>query len=332
MTMPDVPNAPDGEGEVIDKLRALLEGRQRETAPHLRSMHPKTVACLAAEFQVSDAVPARLAHGLFARPGTYAAWVRLSNAVVWDDRVPDIHGLAIKLLGVAGARLPDPDGEPDAQDVLLIDIPVFFAPDVPGMYGFLSRKFGLERAGTSAEEVGRVLAAECPKATELFLKLAGPARPPLEVGYWSCVPSRLGPHVVKYFAKPRFDGPPTENRTGSANFARETLVERLTKRAVPAHFDFHVQLQEDPATMPTDDATVEWSSPFHKVAELMIPAQTFDTLERDALGERLAFNPWRSLPEHAPLGSLNRARLSAYRSSAQIRAAARATDGTNPPS
>src|SRR5262249_7306706 len=113
-------NQPDSEAEVIDKLDALLVSRQRATAPQLRVMHPKTVAGLAAEFRVSDAVPASLAHGIFAKPQTYTAWVRLSNAVVWDDREPDIHGLAIKLLGVPGALLPDPQGEPDAQDILLI--------------------------------------------------------------------------------------------------------------------------------------------------------------------------------------------------------------------
>jgi hypothetical protein len=328
--MADPANRPDGEAEVIDKLDALLVSRQRAAAPQLRGMHPKTVACLTAEFRVSDAVPAPLAHGIFANPRTHTAWVRLSNAVTWDDREPDFHGFAIKILGVAGARLPEPDGEPDAQDIILNDTPIFFAPDVRAMYAFLARRFGLEDAGTPAEEMGRILAAEHPRAIELFTKLARPSQPPLEVGYWSCVPSRLGPHVVKYFAKPRFDGPTTENRDGSPNFARDTLVEWLTKRAVPAHFDFHVQLQEDPAAMPTNDATVEWTSPYHKVAELTIPAQTFDTPERDALGERLAFNPWRSLPEHAPLGSLNRARLSAYRSSAAVRRAANPTGEATP--
>jgi hypothetical protein len=327
-TMADPANRPDGEAEVIDKLVSLLVSRQRATAPQLRGMHPKTVACLTAEFRVSDAVPAPLAHGVFAKPQTYTAWVRLSNAVTWDDREPDIHGLAIKLLGVPGALLPDPQGESDAQDILLIDMPVFFAPDVPAMYGFLSRKFGLEQAGKSAEEVGRVLAAECPRATELFVKFAGPARPPLEIGYWSCVPYRLGPHVAKYHLRPMLADPPAGRCANSPNGAREATVEWLTTRARPAYFDLYVQLQEDPVTMPVEDATVEWGSPFHKVAELTIPPQTFDTPERDALGERLSFDPWRTLPDHAPLGSLNRARKPAYWSSVKLRRGTNTADGT----
>jgi hypothetical protein len=326
MTEPASP--PPGEAERIAQLVALLDGIQRATAPPRRSQHPKTVACLTAEFTVS-AVPAALAHGVFARPRTYPAWVRFSNAMGWDDRQPDFHGFAIKLAGVPGARLPESDGDPDAQDFLLDDIPVFFTPDIDRTYAFMSRKMGLDAAGKSAEEVGAVLAAEFPTEFARFVSLARPAGPPLELEYWSCVAYRLGPHEVKYYAKPVPAGPPAATRPGSPNFARETVVERLTTRARPAKFEFFVQLREDPATMPIEDATVAWPSPFHKVAELTIPPQTFDTPERDAVGERLSFNPWRALPEHAPLGGLNRARLAAYRASAGYR---RAPAGApNPP-
>ncbi len=137
--MPD-PMSPSDEAEQIARLVALLDGLQRATGPRLRSQHQKTVACLAAEFVIPAGVPAALAHGVFATPRTFAAWVRFSNALSWDDRDPDIHGLAVKLLGVPGARLPDPDGSPDAQDFLLDDIPVFFAPDVGTTYAFMARK------------------------------------------------------------------------------------------------------------------------------------------------------------------------------------------------
>jgi hypothetical protein len=329
-TMVEVPN-PVGEMDDSAKLTALLAGLQREYAPQLRGMHPKTVACLAAEFRVLDALPQHLAHGLFASPHTYTAWVRFSNAVVWDDREPDLHGLALKLLGVPGAKVLRPSESTDELDLLLIDAPVFFTPDVAGLYGFLSRRFGLEKSGKSAEEVGRTLASEYPRATELFMKVARPSGAPLETGYWSCVPFELGPHVVKYSIQPRLNAPPSGKGPDLSNGARATLVEWLTRRGAPAYFDVHVQLREDPATMPIDDATVEWSSPYHKVAELLIAPQTFDTPERDALGERLVFNPWHTLPEHAPLGGLNRARLPAYLASAQIRHETNPTGTTKPP-
>ena len=320
-----------GEAEQISQLVTLLDQLQRATGPHLRSQHAKTVACLTAEFRVLDSVPAALAHGIFAHPRTWTGWVRFSSALGWDDREPDFHGLAIKLLDVPGAHMPEPDGDADAQDFLLDDIPVFFTPDVERTYAFMSRKMGLAAAGASADETGRVLAAEFPTEAGRYAALARSAGAPLEIEYWSCVPYRLGPHDVKYYVRPQLDGPPSENRAPSAEFARETVIEQLTKRGQPARFEFFVQLRENPETMPIEDATVPWSSPFHKVAELVLPAQTFDTTERAAIGERLSFSPWRTLPEHAPLGALNRARRAAYLSSAKLRRATNPT-GSPPPS
>ncbi|HXT20940.1 MAG TPA: hypothetical protein VN923_09335, partial [Thermoanaerobaculia bacterium] len=43
-----------------------------------------------------------------------------------------------------------------------------------------------------------------------------------------------------------------------------------------------------------------------------IPQQEIDTSERNWTAENLAMNAWHALPEHRPLGSLNRGRLLAY--------------------
>ena len=68
-----------------------------------------------------------------------------------------------------------------------------------------------------------------------------------------------------------------------------------------------------------EDASVEWQTPFTRVAELTIAAQDFNTAERDAFGEALSFNPWHSLAAHRPLGGLNRARKIAYELSSKLR-------------
>ncbi len=76
-----------------------------------------------------------------------------------------------------------------------------------------------------------------------------------------------------------------------------------------------VQFQTDAEAMPVEDATVEWdeaASPFRKVATVRIPAQSFDSPAQMEFCENLAFNPWRSLAEHRPLGGLNRARKDLY--------------------
>ena len=64
--------------------------------------------------------------------------------------------------------------------------------------------------------------------------------------------------------------------------------------------------------MPVEDPTVEWTAPWQKVATIRIPPQSFDSPEQMAFGENLSFTPWHTLPEHRPLGGVNRARKRIY--------------------
>ena len=65
--------------------------------------------------------------------------------------------------------------------------------------------------------------------------------------------------------------------------------------------------------VPVEDPTVDWKAPFRKVATIRIPPQVFDTPERKSFAENLSFTPWHSLPDHRPIGGINRARKAIYR-------------------
>jgi len=83
----------------------------------------------------------------------------------------------------------------------------------------------------------------------------------------------------------------------------------------PACFDFMVQLQTDPEAMPIEDASVIWDeddAPFLNVATLTIKDQPFTTAEHVQACEQMSFNPWQSLPDHQPLGGINRVRKPVY--------------------
>jgi hypothetical protein len=98
-----------------------------------------------------------------------------------------------------------------------------------------------------------------------------------------------------------------------------------------AWFDVMVQLrpEADKTLSEADntfieDATKRWKSTFEKVATIHIPRQVFwpepgmpltivnKTTEMIDLGENMSFNPWHALPEHEPLGDINRARRRVY--------------------
>src|SRR5690606_30718448 len=90
----------------------------------------------------------------------------------------------------------------------------------------------------------------------------------------------------------------------------------------PVVFDFLIQFQTNPVTMPIENASVVWSpreSPFLPVATLEIPVQTFDRPRQLAFARNLSFNPWHSLPEHRPLGNQNRARKAIYLATSRMR-------------
>ena len=87
-------------------------------------------------------------------------------------------------------------------------------------------------------------------------------------------------------------------------------------------YDFLVQFQIDPVRTPIEDPGQAWSetlSPFRKVATIRIPKQEFDTPGQMTLAENLSFTPWHALPEHEPIGGINRARKAAYHAISTLR-------------
>ena len=97
------------------------------------------------------------------------------------------------------------------------------------------------------------------------------------------------------------------------------LVTQLTTQKSGAKFDFYINPQTDATTMPVEDPTVEWTSPPVKLATISINPQSFGSAEQVSFIENLSWSPWNCLPEHRPLGGINRARLSVYRDSRDLR-------------
>ena len=75
-------------------------------------------------------LPAPLAQGLFARAGNYPVILRPSTnpGDVLDDSVSAPRGLAIKIFGVEGERLPGSE-DTTTQDFAFVDAPAFSAHD-----------------------------------------------------------------------------------------------------------------------------------------------------------------------------------------------------------
>lgn len=85
--------------------------------------------------------------------------------------------------------------------------------------------------------------------------------------------------------------------------------------------------------MPVKDPRVPWDekrSPFRKVARIRIPRQTFDSPAQMEFCENLSLTPWHCLPEHRPLGAVNRARRPVYEAVSAKRHQANGVTRTEP--
>lgn len=268
-----------------------------------------------ARFEVRPDLPKDLAVGVFAQKPAYPAWVRFSSDV--QDGNPDRRGtigIGIKLFGVEGTKLLEPDDGARTHDFVLQNHDRFFVPNAKEMCTFTSLALrGRGEQYLQAHPLTRLILGEMEKD----------APSALATPMWSVLPSRFGAsRHVKYSLVPELvPGSALETPDYDDPFyLRVDLAARL--RLGEARFRFYVQFQIDEQSMPIDDATVRWSedaSPPIHVATLVLPQQEIVARGQDAYGENLAFNPWHALPEHSPVGSLADARRVVYVASAAVR-------------
>jgi hypothetical protein len=283
--------------------------------PARRDAHPKAHGCVRAVFRVEDDLPPDLAQGVFIPGKSYGAWIRFSNGDGNPDRSDargDSRGMAVKLLGVPGEKILPGEKDERTQDFVMIDHPAFVVDD-PARYLTLIKRRDSERLFT------RLLAPFAMGLRGALNALSiSSARiaSPLEARYWSTTAYRLGSGdrkiAIKFSARPCLAPTATIPAAPGPNFLRETMARQLSEREF--RFEFLVQPRTSPA-MSVEATTIEWresDAPFHKVATITIPRQTFTSPAQDLFCENLSFTPWHALPEHRPLGGVNRVRRVVY--------------------
>lgn len=310
---------PFGESALIDRIVALnrdvQEMSDRKLTPVPRGQHPKQHGCVKATFAVQDGLPEAYRHGIFREPRSYEALIRFSNGAEYDDTKADVHGMAIKLLGIEGEPVCDGAVGGPTQDFIMLDVPVFFIRNVADFVPFMEDFRTLKSPGLSLGKMCVLLKALF--SPDYRFRMLRAARKkidsPLRVQYWSTTPYELGSVAMKFSARPDFWTMPTMRISGGKDRLRLAMSAHLQSHEV--RFDFLVQLQTDPVRMPIEDPTVAWDeevSPYQAVATILIPPQEFESEEQMAFGENLTFTPWHALAEHRPLGGINRARKRVY--------------------
>ena len=306
----------------IDQLVAEMSQRvaavtlaESENGVIPRFNQPKSVACLTGKFRVHEDIPKELKQGVFAIPASYPAMLRFANATNMDDSEKDIRGLSIKVSEVSGKVLW---GAPGTQDFVLNSYPALFVATPEEFLAFIRARQEDKKMRFFLNPFDSHL-----KSLLIVFKARKKHLSPLDIRYWSTVPFRLGEtgdQVVKYSVTPCSKYTTTKVVDAGENQLRAAIGAHLQQSA--ACFNFGVQKQTDPKTMPIEDASVIWDekeSPFITVATITLENQAFDNPNSLATCERSSFNPWQSLSAHEPLGRMNEVRRMVYQHAAELR-------------
>jgi hypothetical protein len=323
--------------ELLKTLKHISEVTWKDSRHATRSVHAKSHGLLRGELQVRNNLPAVLAQGIFAKGGNFPVVIRLSTVPgdILDDSVSTPRGLAIKVIGVEGARL-DGSANDVTQDFIMVNGgPAFSTPNAKKFRG------GLKLAAATTDKapgLKKALSAVLRGAERTIELLGGksgaliglgghPETPILGETFFTKAPLLFGPYMGKFSIVP-VSGNLTAltnaplNLNGKPNGLREAVIDFFKQET--AEWDLRVQLCTDLDTMPIEDASVAWpedSSPYVSIARIIVTPQLAWSEQRSvAVDDKMSFSPWHGVAAHRPIGSIMRIRKAAYEMSARFRA------------
>ncbi len=332
------PEADEAEtaAELNKTLLEISETTWKDEHHGLRSVHAKSHGLLTGRMTVLPNLPPELAQGVFARTGSFPVLMRLSTnpGDLLDDSVSVPRGLALKIVGVEGERLPGSEGH-TTQDFVMVNGPAFsvgtgkaFLANLKMLAATTDKPQILKKAASLALR-GLEAVVEAAGSESATLKQLGghPATHPLGETFFTQVPIRYGDYVAKLSVAPvspeltaLTDKPIA--LSGRPNALREEINGFFAEHG--GEWEVCVQLCTDLETMPIEDASVVWpedQSPFRPVARIVVePQPAWNEDRARKVDDGRAFSPWHGITAHQPLGSIMRLRKSAYEMSAAFRA------------
>lgn len=329
-----------GEEDVNASMQATMQKVREKTLADgghaLRSVHAKSHGFLEGQLEVLDDLPPVLKQGLFAQAGRYPVILRFSTIPgdILDDNVSTPRGVAMKVIGVEGARLPGSENDV-TQDFVLVNAPAFNSPNAK----VFAANLKLLAATTDKAEGAKKVLSAAMRAVEGALASVG-VQSPLVVTlggqpethilgdtFYSQVPILYGDYIVKVALAPI--SPELKALTkahidlkGKPDGLRESVNSFFREHG--AQWELRVQLAINHHDTPIENAAHIWpedKTKYLPVGVVTVEPQTaWSEARSKAVDDGLSFTPWHGLAAHRPLGSVMRARKAAYEQSAQFRA------------
>ncbi len=328
--------------EEITERSLLLQTNSaaKQRRPLARGTHAKGV-CARAQFEIFDVavgripeLAARLAKGIFAKPGIYPALVRFGNADPNknSDFKADVRSLSFSVdLTCNGTAIPETNvGRQDFSLQNTTTLPINDSPAFLAIMKLLTASH--PAAGLWSLQfkdklrVLRTLALVQVQAHQTI-------KPYQQLRYGSNVPFRHGPvDFVKFSATPSPNNPASPLQRHNPNGLQDELIRHVEEDSTMSAFDFGVQFLDTEkmtywgkhydANFWIENASVEWNeseAPFHVVARLtLLPKSHLQTDASNAVYFDVTGNSTR---DSTPVGSINRARWPAEVASRKARMA-----------
>jgi hypothetical protein len=316
-------------------LQARAAGRGESLR---RATHAKGV-CARGQFEVFDVaagrdseLAARLAKGIYARPGVYPATVRFSNSDpnVNSDLKPDVRALSFAIDLAPGDRAA-PGADTARQDLSMQSATTLPINDLHAfvvMVKVMTASSPVRGLWSLPSNDKLVFARTMVKAQ---LQTRQPLCPYQQLRYWSNVPFRHGAtEVIKYSASPSAGNPANPLQANNPNALKDELIRHLNEDATMSSFDFGLQfLDTDKMTYRgkrrdvefwIENPSVEWKetqAPFHTVGRLTLLPRS--QLPADVTAAMYIDVTEHSTPDSMPVGAVNRARWQAELASRKAR-------------
>jgi hypothetical protein len=341
VTESDADRRPAREMADIDEIsnKSLLMQANAATTQHrslCRGTHASGV-CVRAEFEIFDVtadltpeLAARLAKGIFAKPGVYPAIVRFANADanINSDFKPDVRSLSFSVDLTQASAANEAVSRQDFSMQNATTLPINDSPAFVATITVLTAKNPMARLWSlpfkDKLRVVRTLALAELQARQKI-------RPYQHLRYWSTVPFRHGPNdVVKFSAIPSPKNSARPLQKSNPKGLQDELVRHLKEDSPTSIFDFAVQFLDTgkmtywgktrDASFWIENASVDWNeakAPFHRVARLvLLPNSQLSPSESDEMYFDVTGH---STADSKPVGSINRARWSAEVASRKAR-------------
>ena len=333
VTGSDAERSVAGEQAVIEAITERVLAMQAKAAaqqhrPLRRGTHAKGI-CVQAQFEIFDvtvgrdpALAARLAKGIFAKPGVYPATVRFANSdsKVNSDFKADVRSLSFSVdLTRNGAAVSGANGG-SRQDFSLQNATTLPINDSTAFLAIMKLLTASNPAAGLWSMPFRDKLRVIRTLTLVQFQAHQKIKPYQQLRYWSNVPFCHGPNeVVKQSATPSPDNPARPLQRSNTNGLQDELIRHVKEDNEMSSFDFGLQFlnadrmtywgKRQDANFWIENASVVWNeaeAPFHTVARLTLLSKS--QLPPDA-GEATYFDvTGNAAPDSTPVGSINRAR------------------------